>query len=97
VVEQDLSVRRTEEIIATLKQGSTSKAPNGAPQKSSANKYSKELAEAFQPLKRHLSDRLEAEVSLVFTEKGSGKITVAFTDEEDLEKLILRFDALLKK
>ncbi|GHT25278.1 chromosome partitioning protein ParB [Bacteroidia bacterium] len=95
VVEQGLSVRRTEEIIATLKQGNPTKASGGTPPKKP--KISKELAEVFQPLKQHLSDRLSAEVNLIFTEKGSGKITVAFADQEELEQLMLRFDAMLKK
>ncbi|GHT41806.1 chromosome partitioning protein ParB [Bacteroidia bacterium] len=95
VVEQGLSVRRTEEIIATLKQGNPAKASGGATPKKP--KISKELAEVFQPLKQHLSDRLSAEVNLIFTEKGSGKITVAFADQEELEQLMLRFDAMLKK
>ncbi|MDR0832700.1 MAG: ParB/RepB/Spo0J family partition protein [Candidatus Symbiothrix sp.] len=92
VVEQGCSVRKTEEIIAALNRENQSQS-----QKSVAKKYSKALTEAFQPLKQHLSSFLDTEVNLVLTEKGGGKITVAFAGQEDLEKIIQRFDAMIKK
>ena len=52
-----------------------------------------QLPKMFSEMKQRLSDRLQAKVQLSCSPKGSGKISIAFADEEDLNRII----ALLEK
>ncbi|GHT49750.1 chromosome partitioning protein ParB [Bacteroidia bacterium] len=99
VVEQGLSVRRTEEIIAALNQEKALSEPENSPKKSksSVKRQAQEMTEAFQPLKKHLSDVLAANVNLTLNEKGAGKITIAFANQDELEDIIQRFDAITQR
>jgi ParB family chromosome partitioning protein len=52
-----------------------------------------QLPKMFNELKQRLTDRLQAKVQLSCSAKGSGKISIAFVNEEDLNRII----ALLEK
>ena len=92
VVEQGYSVRKVEEIVKLLNEGETIKSGN----RKLAPKQTK-LPEEFNLLKKHLSDFFHAKVQLTCSEKGKGKISIPFSNEEELERIVEMFDTLKNK
>ncbi|MGL5273350.1 MAG: ParB/RepB/Spo0J family partition protein [Phocaeicola sp.] len=90
-LEQGYSVRKVEEIVKQLTSGETIESggkkitPKGA-----------KLSEEFTTLQKHLSGFLGSKVKLSCTDKGKGKITIPFSSEEDLERIMEIFDSLKK-
>ena len=52
------------------------------------------LPEEFNVLKQQLSGFFNAKVQLTCSEKGKGKISIPFNNEEELERIIGIFDTL---
>ena len=52
------------------------------------------MREEYNVLKSHLSDFFNAKVQFTCDEKGKGKISIPFKNEEDLERIIGLFDKL---
>ncbi len=85
------SVRKVEELVKSLNEGETIKSGD----KKIAPKRGK-LPEEFNMLKKHLSGFFNTKVQLTCSEKGKGKISIPFSNEEELERLIELFDSLKK-
>ena len=56
----------------------------------------KELPEEFNLLKQQLSGFFNTKVQLTCSEKGKGKISIPFGNEEELERIMEIFDTLKK-
>ena len=54
------------------------------------------LPEEYNMLKQQLSGFFNAKVQLTCSEKGRGKISIPFNNEEDLERIIGILDTLKK-
>jgi ParB family chromosome partitioning protein len=88
IISEGLSVRTVEELVRGI---SASREPE---QKKDAAKETRKtkLSEDYLMLKDHLSHFFNTKVQLVCNDKGKGKITIPFTSEEELERLIGLFD-----
>ena len=92
IVQHGYSVRKVEEMVKALAEGETVKSGSRklAPKQ---NKLSKE----FDMLKEHLSNFFNTKVQLTCSEKGKGRISIPFNNEEELERIIGIFDTLKNK
>ena len=90
IVEQGLSVRNVEEMVRQLAEGGQPEAI-AAPEKIARKPM---FPEEFQLLKDHLCRFFNTKVQLSCNEKGKGRITIPFSSEEELEKLIGLLDTL---
>lgn len=90
-LEHNYSVRKVEEIVKTLSEGETVKSGD----RKITPKHGK-LPEEFSLLKQHLSGFFNTKVQLTCSEKGKGKISIPFNNEEDLERIMEIFDTLKK-
>ena len=54
------------------------------------------LPEEFNLLKQHLSGFFNTQVQLTCSDKGKGKISIPFGNEEELERIMEIFDSLKK-
>jgi ParB family chromosome partitioning protein len=90
ILEEGLSVHNVEEIVRagipseTLAQG----------RKKDSAERKKRMPEEYNLLKDHLSSFFQTKVQLVCNEQGKGKITIPFTSEDELERLIGLLDKL---
>jgi ParB family chromosome partitioning protein len=82
------SVREVEEIVRRMKDGEEQKP---AVQKNVADK--KQDA-AYHQLKKQLTNFFQTPVQMTCTAKGSGKISIKFRNEQELERIITIFDKL---
>jgi Predicted transcriptional regulators len=92
ILQHSYSVRKVEEIVKALNQGETIKSGK----KTLATKGNK-LPEEYNILKKHLSGFFNAKVQLSCTAKGKGKISIPFSNEEDLERIMEIFDSIKNK
>jgi len=81
------SVREVEEIARGIKEGNGEKPA----QKKSADKKQDAV---YHQLKKHLTQFFQTPVQLTCSAKGSGKISIKFKDEQELERIISIFDKL---
>ena len=81
-----LSVRSVEDLAKTLSAG-------GERARKKAQKKVM-MRQEYNVLKSHLSDFFNAKVQFTCDEKGKGKISIPFKNEEDLERIIGLFDKL---
>ncbi len=86
--EKGYSVRQVEEMVKALNSGETVK--SGRHSLQSADK--KRIAAEYSELRNRLAEVLQTKVQMTCTQRGKGKITIAFDSEEELERLILLFD-----
>lgn len=89
IIKHGYSVRKVEELVKALSEGETIKSGN----KRIAPKNIKS-PEEFNILKKHLSEFFQTKVQLTRTEKGKGKISIPFNNEEDLERIMEILDKL---
>ena len=82
------SVRKVEEIVKRMKNGEDVQVGN---KKISAKT---EISQDFIILKKQLSQFLNTKVQLTCSPKGKGKISISFSSEEDLERIMHIFDKL---
>ncbi|MBO4802795.1 MAG: ParB/RepB/Spo0J family partition protein [Bacteroidaceae bacterium] len=84
-----LSVRKVEEMVKRLMEGETvtTTAKKLRPRKS-------KMAEQYASLRDSLSDYFKTRVQFTCSDKGRGKITIPFSGEEDLERIITLLDRL---
>ena len=80
------SVRKVEEMVQMLKNGED---VQGAKKKISAKA---QLPEEFNVLRHRLSDFFQAKVSMSCSPQGKGKISIAFANEEELERIMNAID-----
>lgn len=89
IVRDHLSVRRVEELAKSLSEGE-SVSLNGQtlrPRKA-------QLSEEYSMLRDSLTKRFNTRVQLTCSDKGKGKITIPFANEEELERIVGLLDRL---
>ena len=91
ILEHGYSVRKVEEKVKSLSEGEAVKSGT----KKITPKRAK-LPEEFNMLKQHLSGFFNTKVQLTCSEKGKGKISIPFSNEEELERIMEIFDSLKK-
>ena len=91
IIQHAYSVRKVEEIVKSLSEGETITSGN----KKIVPKRNK-LPEEFNLLKKHLSGFFNTKVQLTCSEKGKGKISIPFNNEEELERIMGKLDSLKK-
>ena len=82
------SVREVEEIVRSLK-GS-----NASPALKEDKSAVKKQDAVYHQLKKHLTQFFQTPVQLTCSEKGSGKISIKFKNEKELERIMAIFDKL---
>ena len=82
VLENDLSVRATEQFVAALKKGGKKRPAKRA--------KSQQYANELRQMENQLSEFFGVKVQLQSNDKGKGKITIPFTNFRKLEELIDR-------
>ena len=82
------SVREVEEMVRAIKEGNGN---NPTTPKKSADKKQDAV---YHQLKKHLTQFFQTPVQLTCSAKGSGKISIKFKDEQELERIISIFDKL---
>ncbi len=91
VVKNGYSVRKVEEMVQALKNGSDAGSgknnPTSQPQ----------LPSEFTELKDRLSSFMNTKVQMTCSAKGKGKITIPFANEQQLEHIMSVFDKLNKQ
>ena len=86
VQQQQYSVRKVEELVQALKSGEDVKTAKG--KISSKEK----LPEEFNILKERLSQFFKTKVQMTCSQKGKGKISILFDNEEQLEQIMSALD-----
>lgn len=79
IIESELSVRDVEDMIRKYKE---------VKQIDDISSAKRKLSEQYKQLQDDLSNRFKTKVSFSITPKGSGKISVPFTSEADLERIL---------
>ena len=91
IQEHGYSVRKVEEIVKSLSEGEAVKSGT----RKITPKRAK-LPEEFNLLKQQLTGFFNTKVQLTCSEKGKGKISIPFGNEEELERIMEIFDTLKK-
>jgi ParB family chromosome partitioning protein len=86
VQQQQLSVRKVEEMVQALKSGEDIKTAKGRITSKT------QLPEEFNILRDRLAQFFQTKVQMTCSPKGKGKITIAFDDEEQLERIMNALD-----
>ncbi len=86
IIEEDLSVRATEELVRHL-QGTNFRDPVKVEKR-------KRLSTEYEELSRQLSSLFGSEVQFRINEKGRGKIVIPFGDTDEMERIIALLDKL---
>ncbi len=82
------SVREVEEIVRRIKEGGEESKP------AAKNNADKKQDAVYHQLKKHLTQFFKTPVQLTCSSKGSGKISIKFKNEQELERIISIFDKL---
>ena len=90
IKEKGYSVRQVEEMVKALNSGETVK--SGRHQLT--DKSQKRLPEEYHLLRTKLSDFFQTKVHTPCSNQGKGKISIPFTSEEELERIISIFDKM---
>lgn len=85
---QNLSVRKVEELVRKILDGKKTPDTNERPVSK------KTLPEEFHILKDSLCQFFQTKVEMTCSDKGKGKISIPFSSEEELERIIELFDRL---
>ena len=86
IVSRDYSVRKVEELVKVLLNGDE---PVTRPKS--------KLPKEFNLLTQQLSTFFQTKVQLTCSDKGKGKITIPFNNEEKLERIMVLFDGMKKR
>lgn len=89
IKEKGYSVRQVEEMVKAINNGETVK--SGRKQ---LKDKAQRLPEEFNLLRNRLSEFLQTKVQMTCSEQGKGKITISFSSEEELERLVSLFDKM---
>lgn len=89
ILEYGFSVRRTEEIVKEL-----NKTESVDLQETVAEKPKRKTSNEYDELKKQLASFLGAKVSLSCNEKGAGKISISFENENELQRILQVFDSM---
>ncbi len=88
ILEHGYSVRKVEEMVKSMNEGLTDEAVKPS------KKAVKSAMPGFDLLKKHLSDYFRTPVQVNCNDKGKGKISISFKNEEELERIIAILDKL---
>ena len=88
VLQQQLSVRKVEEMVQSLKSGDDIKTAKG---RIAARE---KLPEEFNILRDRLAQFFQTKVQMTCSPKGKGKITIQFDNEEQLERVMNALDSV---
>ena len=89
ILEYGFSVRRTEEIVKELNSSESEEQEEVAPAKAK-----RKTSHEYDALKKQLASFFGSKVSMSCDEKGAGKISISFTNEKDLQRLLRVFDSI---
>jgi ParB family chromosome partitioning protein len=90
ILKNGYSVREVEEMVRNIKEGAE---PKAAAEKKGADKKQDAV---FHQLKKQLTNFFQTPVQMTCSAKGSGKISIKFKNEKELERIISIFDRLNK-
>jgi ParB family chromosome partitioning protein len=79
IIDEGLSVRKTEEMIRKLGEKTRAQKPGN-------NK--KDLPEEYKQLKEHLTSRFNTNIDFKRNDNGRGKIIIPFKSDQDLERIM---------
>ena len=88
IEKNNYTVREVEEIVRRIKEGNDAKSVK---QKKAADKKQDEV---YHQLKKQLTNFFQTPVQMTCTAKGSGKISIKFKNDKELERIISIFDKL---
>ncbi len=91
IQQKGYSVRQVEEIVREKKNSRQETTPDNTPEKEGTN--NKQSIE-FHQLKRQLTQFFQTPVQFTCNAKGTGKISIKFKNEQELERIIAIFDKL---
>lgn len=92
IQKEDLSVRAVESLVKTIKEGSNT--PNKTEGKSAGTE---ELPEEYLDLVNKLKDALNCNITFKRNNKGKGNITIPFSNDDDLLRIMGIFDSIIEK
>lgn len=92
ILREGYSVRKVEEMVKALNSGET--LASLKKQTSKTKNASEKSRNDFALLREHLAGYFQTRVQLSCNAQGKGKITLAFENEQDLERIISLFDKL---
>jgi len=81
IIDEGLSVRKTEEIIRELSQQQAKSNNNKKKEKNS-------IPEEYKQLKNHLADYFNTNIDFKRNDNGRGKIIIPFKSDDDLERIM---------
>lgn len=90
IEKNNYSVREIEEMVRHIKEGEQ---PQATAQKKAADKKQDAV---YHQLKKQLTNFFQTPVQMTCSAKGSGKISIKFKNEKELERIISIFDRLNK-
>lgn len=98
VVEQDLTVRKVEQLAKDYVEGRILDFSElTAAKKPAAEKTGNNAAGEFlDQMAQHLSEMFKSKVKMACNEKGQGKITIAFKNDEELQSILSMLDKIEK-
>ena len=88
IMKHNYSVRKVEEMVNILKNGEDIQTAT----KKLHGKTS--LPEEYEALKKRIADKLSTKIQMSCSAKGKGKITIPFTSDEELERIITLLDKI---
>lgn len=92
IQKEDLSVRAVESLVKTIKEGSNT--PNKTEGKSAGTE---DLPEEYLDLVNKLKDALNCNITFKRNNKGKGNITIPFSNDDDLLRIMGIFDSIIEK
>lgn len=92
IKQQKLSVRKVEEMVKELSEGGSVKSSAGRIRQKGSN-----LGAEYNVLKESLSRYFQTRVQLTCSDKGKGKISISFSSEQELERIVELFDQLKRQ
>ncbi len=90
MVEEDLSVRKTEELVRKLGNKKTESETN----ETGPEIQEHPLPQTYEELRLHLSEFFSTNIDFKRNNKGAGKIVIPFKSDDELERIIAIFDSL---
>ena len=88
IQKQQYSVRKVEELVQALKSGEDIQTSKGRVAAKS------QMPEEFNLLKQRLAHFFQTKVQMTCSPKGKGKISIAFNNEEELERIMSALDSV---
>jgi ParB family chromosome partitioning protein len=92
IITRHYSVRKVEEMVKALSEGEAIATEEGK----KINPRRSKLPEEYGILQQQLSNFFHAKVQLTCSDKGKGRLSIPFQNEEELERIIGILDTLKK-